>query len=159
IEEDIRKVSHELNTDFVSGAGFIDILRTLVETQTAIYKLNYTFNHDGSSINWDNVPNKTKIHIYRIVQETLHNIHKHANATMVKISFKFISNVIQLSIKDNRTAFNTNRLKSGNGLKNMNTKIKEMNGQHNIVPTKKKGTTVKINIPTNYLTAKYNQVT
>ena len=149
IEEDIRKVSHELNTDFVSGAGFIDILRTLVETQTAIYKLNYTFNHDGSSINWDNVPNKTKIHIYRIVQETLHNIHKHANATMVKISFKFKSNVIHLSIKDNGSGFDTNRLKSGIGLKNMNSRIKEMNGQLDIVSTINKGTTVKINIPTN----------
>ena len=34
IEDEIRKVSHELNTDFVSGSGFIDIIKTLVETQT-----------------------------------------------------------------------------------------------------------------------------
>ena len=34
IEEDIRKVSHELNTDFISGSGFLDIIKTLLETQT-----------------------------------------------------------------------------------------------------------------------------
>ncbi len=48
IEEDIRKVSHELNTDFVSGSGFIDIIETLVETQATVYNLAYNLEHDGT---------------------------------------------------------------------------------------------------------------
>ncbi|MBU3822011.1 sensor histidine kinase [Flavobacteriaceae bacterium XHP0103] len=146
IEEDIRKVSHELNTDFVSGAGFVDIISTLVETQTNVYKLKYKLDNDGA-INWDNVLNRTKIHIYRIVQETLHNIHKHANATAVKISFKLKKNVICLTINDNGSGFDVNKVKSGIGLKNMNSRIKEINGTLEISSTLNKGTTVKINIP------------
>ncbi len=83
IEQDIRKVSHELNTDFVSGSGFIDIIKTLVETQTTIYKLDSNLEYDDT-INWDEISNKKKIHIYRIIQESLHNIYKHANANQRK---------------------------------------------------------------------------
>ncbi len=147
IEQDIRKVSHDLNTDFVSGSGFVDIINTLVETQSVVYKLKYKMDHDGA-INWDEIPNKSKIHIYRIIQETLHNIYKHANATRVKISFKLKNNVICLSIEDDGSGFDVNKAKSGIGLKNINSRIKEINGTLNINSAKSNGTTIKINIPT-----------
>lgn len=148
IEEDIRKVSHELNTDFVSGAGFVDIINTLVETQTNIYELKYKLDNDGA-INWDNIPNRTKIHIYRIVQETLHNIYKHAKATTVKISFRLKNNVICLKIIDNGSGFEVGKSKHGIGLKNINSRIKEIKGTFEVSSTLNKGTTVKINIPIN----------
>ena len=146
IEEDIRKVSHELNTDFVSGSGFVDIIKTLVETQTIVYKLAYELNYDNL-INWDEVSNKNKIHIYRIIQESLHNIYKHAGASKVNISFKLKKSVIWLSITDDGIGFDVNKAKSGIGLKNMNSRIKEINGTIDIVYKKDTGTTVTIQVP------------
>ncbi|MFD0990184.1 sensor histidine kinase [Mariniflexile jejuense] len=146
IEEDIRKVSHELNTDFVSGSGFIDIIRTLVETQSTVYNLIYTLEHDDL-INWDEVSNKKKIHIYRIIQESLHNIYKHAQATKVSISFKLKNNVIWLTLIDNGAGFDVSKAKSGIGLKNMNSRIKEISGEINITSEKDTGTTVTIQVP------------
>jgi len=146
IEEDIRKVSHKLNTDFVSGSGFIDIIKTLVETQTIAYNINYELDHDDD-INWDSVANKKKIHIYRIIQETLHNIYKHANATKVNISFKLKNNVICLIISDDGSGFDVNKAKSGIGLKNMNSRIKEISGTINITSEKDIGTKVTIELP------------
>ena len=146
IEEDIRKVSHELNTDFVSGSGFVDIIRTLVETQTTAYALKYKLDFDGA-INWDSLSNKNKIHIYRIVQESLHNIYKHANASLVNISFKLKNNVICLTIKDNGSGFDVGKTKSGIGLKNMNARIQDIKGEIDITSKKEKGTTVKIYVP------------
>ncbi|WP_142784051.1 tetratricopeptide repeat-containing sensor histidine kinase [Changchengzhania lutea] len=146
IEEDIRKVSHELNTDFVSGSGFIDIIKTLVETQTNVYKLSYNLEHD-ETINWDQVSNKNKIHIYRIVQESLHNIYKHADAKHVNISFKLKNDVICFTITDDGSGFDVNKAKSGIGLKNMNSRINEINGKIHITSEKNEGTTVTIEIP------------
>ena len=146
IEQDIRKVSHELNTDFVSGSGFIDIINTLVDTQTAAYALKYKLDFD-ETINWDGISNKNKIHVYRIVQESLHNIYKHAHASMVKISFKLKNNVICLTVKDNGSGFDVDKVKSGIGLKNMNSRINEINGSIEIASKKGKGTTVKITVP------------
>ena len=146
IEEDIRKVSHELNTDFVSGSGFIDIIKTLVETQTIAYNIKYELNYDDD-INWDSVINKKKIHIYRIIQETLHNIYKHANATKVNISFKLKNNVICLTILDDGSGFDVNKTKTGIGLKNINSRIKDINGTINISSDKAVGTKVTIEVP------------
>lgn len=146
IEEDIRKVSHELNTDFVSGSGFIDIIKTLVETQTIAYNIKYKLDYDDDIV-WDSVSNKKKIHIYRIIQETLHNIYKHANATIVNISFKVKNNVICLIISDDGSGFDVNKAKSGIGLKNMNSRIKEINGTIKITSEKGVGTKVTIEAP------------
>src|SRR5690606_35263584 len=146
IEQDIRKVSHELNTDFVAGSGFVDIMNSLVETQTAIYGLNYKIDHDGA-INWDDIANKNKIHIYRILQETLHNIYKHAKAQKINISFNLKKNVICLVIEDDGSGFDINKAKSGIGLKNINSRIKDIHGTLNIISEKNKGTTIKIKIP------------
>lgn len=146
IEEDIRKVSHELNTDFVSGSGFIDIIKTLVETQTLAYKLKYELKHDDA-IPWDEVTNKNKIHVYRIIQEALHNIYKHANASQVKVSFKMEKNIICLILTDDGSGFDVNKAKSGIGLKNMNSRINEINGTIEITSEKEVGTTVTIEFP------------
>lgn len=146
IEQDIRKVSHELNTDFVAGAGFIDIIKTLVETQCSAYDLKYKLAHDDV-INWDLIPNKKKIHIYRIIQETLNNIYKHAKASSVNISFKLKNTVICLVMKDDGSGFDVNRAKSGIGLKNMRSRIDEIDGILNITSKIDVGTKVRIEVP------------
>jgi two-component system NarL family sensor kinase len=146
IENDIRKVSHELNTDFVSGSGFLDIIKSLLETQTVAYNLNYEFEYDDTIV-WEDVSNKNKIHIYRILQEALHNIYKHANANLVKIRIELKNNVILLIINDDGTGFDVNKAKSGIGLKNINARVKEIDGELQIQSSKNDGTTVKINVP------------
>lgn len=146
IEQDIRKVSHELNTDFVAGSGFIDIIKTLVETQCIVYKLTYKLEQDDT-IDWDQVSNKKKIHIYRIIQETLHNIYKHAHASLVNISFIMNHDKIILSIADDGEGFDVNKAKSGIGLKNINARIGEINGTIAINSKINIGTTVTITIP------------
>ncbi|WP_223551848.1 sensor histidine kinase [Aestuariivivens sp. NBU2969] len=146
IEQDIRKVSHELNTDFVAGSGFMDILKTLVETQCLAYDVEYKLDYD-EVINWDEVSNIKKIHIYRIVQEALHNIYKHANAKHVKISFKLKNNVICLAVEDDGKGFDVNKAKSGIGLKNIHSRIKGINGKIKINSEIAKGTKVSIEVP------------
>ena len=146
IEEDIRKVSHELNTDFISGSGFLDIVKTLLQTQTRAYNLDYKFNYDDS-INWEDLSNKNKIHIYRIIQESIHNIYKHANASLIKIGIQLKNNVILLTIEDNGSGFDVNKAKAGIGLKNMTSRVKEIGGELTITSEKDIGTTVKIKVP------------
>lgn len=146
IENDIRKISHDLNTDFVSGSGFMDILTELIEQQTGAYQLKYKFDHTDD-INWEIISNKTKINIYRMVQEALQNIYKHAKATTVKISFKLKKSVICLSIHDDGIGFDPSKSKKGIGLKNIKSRVKELNGTvafHSGMPT---GTTIKVEIP------------
>lgn len=146
IEEDIRKISHDLNTDFVSGSGFMDILTELIENQTQAYHLNHEFKFTDD-INWEIVPNKTKINIYRIIQESMQNIYKHANASLVKISIQQKNNVICLSIMDDGDGFVVSKSKKGIGLKNIHSRVNEIDGDVHFESELKSGTTITINIP------------
>ncbi|VAV82832.1 hypothetical protein MNBD_BACTEROID02-1372, partial [hydrothermal vent metagenome] len=146
IEAEIRKISHDLNSDFISGSSFIDIIKTLIETQTKVYQLDYTFKEDHD-INWEDVPNKTKIHIYRMLQETMQNIYKHANANHIKISFQLKNNVILVAIEDDGSGFNVNKARKGIGLKNIDSRVRDVGGKAEVFSKIDIGTIIKITIP------------
>jgi len=146
IENDIRKISHDLNTDFVSGSGFMDIVSELIEKQTKAYKLKHQFDYTDD-VSWEMVSNKNKINIYRIIQESLQNIYKHANAETVKISFQLKNDVILLSIIDDGDGFDVNKSKKGIGIKNINARVNDLEGTVDIVSQLNKGTTITIQIP------------
>ncbi|MDH7912069.1 tetratricopeptide repeat-containing sensor histidine kinase [Winogradskyella sp. SYSU M77433] len=146
IEDDIRKISHELNTDFVSGSGFMDIVTELVENQAQAYSLEQEFNY-CDDINWDVVPNKTKINIYRIIQESMQNIYKHANAKSIKISISLENDVICLDIIDDGEGFDASKNKKGIGLKNMTSRAEDINGNITFNSQSGNGTIVNVKIP------------
>ena len=147
IEEDIRKVSHELNTDFIKQSGFLDIVKTLVDTQMNAYNIEYTFYGDDN-IDWEALNNQVKIHLYRILQETMQNAYKHAEATKVDISFKNEAGKLVFSIFDNGKGFDTQKAKKGIGLKNIEDRIQEINGKLSIKSQANKGTKIIIIVPT-----------
>ncbi|NRA93675.1 MAG: sensor histidine kinase, partial [Psychroserpens sp.] len=146
IENDIRKISHDLNTDFVAGSGFMDILSELIIKQTKAYQLKYQFNYTDD-VSWDNVSNKDKINIYRIIQESMQNIYKHAEATEVKISIDSKNNVILISIADDGKGFDVNKSKKGIGLKNINSRVEDLGGTVDFESEIGSGTVITINIP------------
>lgn len=146
IEQDIRKISHELNTDFVAGSGFIDIVKELVETQTTAYDLEYKFNYTDD-ISWDLVSNKTKINIYRIIQESMQNIYKHANAKTIKISISLKKDLIWLDIIDDGDGFDIAKSRKGIGLKNMKSRVEAIDGKISFTSQSGNGTNVNVKIP------------
>lgn len=146
IENDIRKISHDLNTDFISGSGFMDILSELIDKQAQAYQLECQFDFTDD-INWEIISNKTKINLYRIVQESLQNIYKHAKAKHVKISIELKKAVICLSITDDGVGFEVNKSKKGIGLKNIRSRIEELDGTVKFQSEIDKGTTTLIKIP------------
>ena len=103
---------------------------------------------NNDAIQWDTISNKTKIHIYRILQESLQNIYKHANASLVEISFSLKNNVICITIKDNGSGFDINKSKKGIGIKNITSRVKEIQGELEIQSQKELGTSIIITVPT-----------
>ena len=146
IEKDIRKVSHDLNADFITHASFSDMINSLVETQCNAYKLEYKTKIDQKII-WENLTNKTKIHIYRIVQESLQNIYKHAQAKLVNVTLQQKNNLISLCIIDDGVGYDKSKRKEGIGLKNIKSRVEAINGKLNIDSKINEGTTIKIEIP------------
>ncbi|WP_179004463.1 tetratricopeptide repeat-containing sensor histidine kinase [Winogradskyella forsetii] len=146
IEQDIRKISHDLSVDFESGSSFIDIVTELIETQTKAYNLEHEFN-STDAISWDLVSNKTKINIYRIIQESMQNIYKHANAKAIEISISLENDLICLDIIDDGDGFDTTKSKKGIGLKNMTSRVEDIDGKISFISQPGNGTQVNVKIP------------
>ncbi|RLD25873.1 MAG: two-component sensor histidine kinase, partial [Bacteroidetes bacterium] len=121
-------------------------VKTLIETQTLAYQLEFSLKEDNE-IPWDDVSNKTKIHIYRVLQETMQNIYKHANAKHIKISFELKNNVILLAVEDNGSGFNVAKAKKGIGIKNINSRVTEIGGEVEIDSKVDVGTKIIITVP------------
>ena len=89
------------------------------------------------------------IHLYRIVQEIIHNTIKHAGATILKIELKKVNDKIVLSTKDNGKGFNYNQQLnegSGYGLRNLLSRTDLLGGELYIVSKKDEGTQYTIEI-------------
>ncbi|WP_264544139.1 MULTISPECIES: sensor histidine kinase [Flavobacterium] len=147
IEKEIRAISHDLNRDiFAAKDSFKAIIQALFENQKSISDANYSVEIDDS-ISWENIDSPTKMHLYRIFQESLQNIYKYAKAKNVLAVINKVDNQINIEIKDDGQGFDVKKSKEGIGLKNMNARIASINGTINFESEKGKGTKIKINIP------------
>lgn len=149
IEQDIREISHDLNREkYVLINNFVAIVHNLLEEQKNSFVPKVKFSMD-ESIKWDTVPNAVKINLYRILQESLQNINKYANATHIFVEFESQNEQVSLSVSDDGAGFDVSGRKKGIGLQNMLSRANECNGSLDIESKKGKGTTIKITVPLN----------
>jgi signal transduction histidine kinase len=79
----------------------------------------------------DEIPPEISMCLFRVMQESIHNIVKHANATDVRIKLSGTSKGIGLSVTDNGTGFDaTDKLshQKGLGLVSMEERVRYLNG-------------------------------
>ncbi len=147
IEQEIRQISHDLSSEiYDSNLGYTEVISNLISSQSEVGNLRYKFQND-SQISWESVSNKIKIHLYRILQEALQNINKHANANNVSVTFKRIGEtLLQVHISDDGVGFDGNKTKSGIGLKNINSRVREIDGELYVDSKIGKGTNINISI-------------
>lgn len=104
-------------------------------------------------ISEDEIPEKLKVVIYRVLQEAMNNVAKHSEATQVRVKLDKRNNRVELSIADNGNGFDIEKkssesdLLTGYGISSMRDRASLCDGYFEIVSEKAKGTTVCISIP------------
>lgn len=147
IEQDIREISHDLNREkYVLINNFVAILNNLLEEQNTSFEPEITSSID-ENIKWEQVENTAKINLYRIIQESLQNINKYANAKTIKLEIKKSEENIILNVMDDGDGFAVGTKKKGIGLQNMISRTHELNGTFDVRSKKGKGTTITVNFP------------
>jgi len=147
IEKEIREVSHKLNDNFTDpDVNFTSIVTQLLESKSQIGDFQFRLNID-ENISWKQTDEIIKVNIYRIIQETLQNTIKHANAKNVTLDFSTNESQLWVQIKDDGVGFNLRKSRKGIGLKNMKSRVEKLNGSLEIQSAMNKGTQIHIKIP------------
>jgi signal transduction histidine kinase len=147
IEQDIREISHDLNrekSELINN--FVAIVDNLLEDQKKTFKTKLITIIDRT-IKWELVSNAIKINLYRIIQESLQNINKYAEANTIKVELKKRDGDLFLTISDDGNGFDTKKSKKGIGLQNIQSRTIECNGTVDIQSKKGEGTIITIAVP------------
>jgi signal transduction histidine kinase len=144
-----REISYNLRPFQLDRLGLTKAIEAMVRTTGIASGIRFTSELDNID---DVFPEDLRINFYRIVQESLGNIMKHAQATEVNVRVKRrIENVI-LTIEDNGRGFTPGERSplsshSGFGLTGMGERARLLGGELKVRSTPGKGTTVMFEIP------------
>lgn len=142
--KEIRRISHDINDEaFSPDTLYPDVLQKLLNEQLETQDVIYQFVYD-QDINWDVISNPKKVHIYRIIQECVMNINKHAKAEHITVTFKRLESDIQLIIEDDGVGMDTSKAKSGIGMKNIKSRVAQIAGSYKVVSKINLGTQIQI---------------
>lgn len=142
--KEVRRISHDLRPGLLDDLGLSAALEALTD--------NFA-ERTGMVVELQSVAFKNlllpeaKTALYRVAQEALTNIERHANATRVRIAVSSGGNGAQLLIEDNGRGFaDAERTQGGLGLRNMQERMEHFGGSLE-VRTTRAGTTLKARLP------------
>ena len=146
--EESRNIAHNLMPKAIVDYGVVLSLNSLfnqIEKTTGI-KINF-YENMGESVRLDM---QTELNLYRITQEAINNVIKHADATEVFVQLMLHPNEIIFTFEDNGKGFDkliVNSGKKGIGIKSMYNRARAMSGYCDVDSSPGQGTTITVVIP------------
>ncbi len=146
----VRSLSHQLRPPLLDEMGWQPALEWLCEGFSKRAQLPIQYKHRGPA---ERLVPSIELAVYRVVQEALTNVLRHANASQVKVSSNLNSAKLKITIKDNGQGFdvyalrNTSKPDVGLGLLSMQERIDINGGQLHIESKPGKGTSVVASFP------------
>lgn len=146
IESEIRDISHDLvRSNSASDEGFFKVIEDYLFEIGNSTDLNIEIRKD-ELLQLEEFSSNKQIHIFRLIQEAVQNVLKHAEATKVRINLLDGEDSIIIRIIDNGKGFCNEDKKDGIGIKNMKNRISGLRGELKFV-SGDKGTEVIFKIP------------
>ncbi len=145
----VHSMMRRLRPGVLDNLGLIEALKDEIDAwNSRNIETQCEFNYSGELQNLDEHSN---IMLYRIVQEGLTNIAKHAAASHVLIEMQQLGNTLQLVINDNGRGIELNPARNikGLGLIGMRERVETIDGDFNIESAPGKGFRIKITVPLN----------
>ena len=140
---DVRDLSHQISPPEIKLVGLPGAITDLV-TSHSDERLIIEFNCYEFP---ENLSETITSNLFRIVQESLHNIVKHAEAKLVDVQLIGHENYLTLTIEDDGKGFNNSKSLKGIGLKNIKSRTQQLNGDFSLNTALNKGTSILITIP------------
>ena len=141
---EIRKLSHSLTAPTLGTKSLIDSVNALIEMMRASSNLRIAFRHVRCE---EHLSMELKLAVYRILQEQLNNVVKHAKASKVLVSLGQRPGYLTLSVKDNGQGFDADKKREGIGINNIISRAKVFGGRVTLNTQPGKGCHFLVEIP------------
>lgn len=138
---ELRRIAHNLMPEVLMKLGLVNAVRDLCNQIQAGKLMKISLQAYGME---ERLTMDTEIMLYRIIQELLNNIIKHANATEAIIQFNRLSDRLTITVEDNGKGFNVeeNTTNAHAGIETVKSRVNYLNGRLNIDSSDGVGTTV-----------------
>lgn len=145
--EESRNIAHNLMPKAIEDFGLVLSLKSLFNYIEKTSGIDITFyeNLAGYRLN-----QQTELNLYRITQEALNNVMKHAAATKIFVQIMLYQTEIIYTFEDNGKGFQMDKLKArktGMGISSIHNRVLAMSGTFDIDSSTGGGTSITIQIP------------
>ncbi|RYY85042.1 MAG: sensor histidine kinase [Chitinophagaceae bacterium] len=141
---EIRNLSRELSAPTLGTSSLVDSVAALVEMVAPSANLDIRFNHETYR---QGLPKEQKLALYRILQEALNNVMRHAEARKVDIELRQAGGVTILSVTDDGKGFTPGSPRGGIGLTNMRSRAAVLGGTLQIQSAPGRGCQLQVRVP------------
>jgi signal transduction histidine kinase/TolA-binding protein len=139
--DDIRKTAHNLMPDILLKQNIDDAVNSYCNYMQQDGTLDVDYQSYGT---FEDLSEASKLNIYRIVQELLVNITRHAHASEALVQLVRYQNSLTITVEDNGVGFDTTKPRKGIGLSNLQTRVRNMGGQYTLQSSPGMGVSVFI---------------
>lgn len=140
----VRTISHNLYSFSFEHICILEAIKDFVSPLHGIIKVEIECSDKDSLI----MKHAVKLNLFRVFQEVIQNILKHAKASKINIKLDVTNTVLNLSIGDNgQGIINTSPNNIGMGIESITYRAKAINATYRIVSVKNHGTKFKISVP------------
>ena len=146
---EVRRISRDLRPSILDDLGLGPALKTLVEQFALRTGIQCRFD---TVVFRNRLDDEAKIALYRIAQEALTNIERHARATEVIVDLRGHRQGATLSISDNGLGLAKTRSTAGGlGLRNMQERIEQLDGTLTMQTSAQGGTEITATVPLTHM--------
>ena len=143
--EEARRSVLDLRAAPLEGKNLAEALMQLAAENAQKGKLEIRFDHIDAS---HPLPARIEIGLYRIVQEALRNVVRHAHAEQASVQLIVLPEHIELTVTDDGCGFDPTQIPKGHyGLIGLNERVRLLGGQVVIVSRTGEGTSLEIKVP------------
>ena len=145
VVSELRQISHGLRPPTLDDLGVTAALRKLVADFPARTGIASSFRVEGGA---RRVRPEVELGLFRVAQEALNNVARHARASKVSVRMRFTDDEVRLSVIDDGTGFNAGpAAETALGILGMTERAGLLGGRLEVVSAPGKGTTVRAAVP------------
>lgn len=148
--DNVRGLSQTLHPSILEELGLESTIQWYLTTVEKQLGLEAVYERTGTGVDVDDL---TAIHVYRVLQEAMSNVARHAGTSRAWVRLRGTAGILALEVEDHGTGFDPDRARRGLGLVAMRERAELVGGTLAVTRPREGGTLVRLEVPMKVVTS------